>query len=508
MTKKLLILMILLLVTVPVFAQSVDTAWVRRYNGPGNGIDVASDLAVYGYGNVYVTGSSQGIASDSDYATIKYLPDGDTAWVRRYNGSANLVDCATDLVIDNSDNVIVTGRSYVSAIDCDYATIKYRPDGDTAWVRTYNGPGNAGDKATAIDVDAAGNIYLTGFSYGGPTSLYDYATIKYYPDGDTAWVRRYNGPFSNDEMVYDMVIDTFGNVYVTGWSIATVTGEDYATIKYDSLGNELWVRRYNGPADSWDEPRAITVDGTGNVYVTGMSAGIGTAEDYATIKYDSNGSELWVRRYDGPGNSTDAALAIAIDAFENVCVTGYSDGIGTAHDCATIRYYPDGDTSWVRRYASPGNGIDYGRAIAVDDSSNVYVVGECRSYPYFLTIKYNASGNTAWRYSEPLDCFNGIAYAMRVDSAYDVYVTGFSYGSGTGNDYATIKYVQFLRGDANEDGQVSIGDVIFLINYLFRGGPPPNPIQAGDANCDGKVSIGDIIYLINYLFRGGPPPCI
>ncbi|HEX9912384.1 MAG TPA: dockerin type I repeat-containing protein, partial [candidate division Zixibacteria bacterium] len=71
-----------------------------------------------------------------------------------------------------------------------------------------------------------------------------------------------------------------------------------------------------------------------------------------------------------------------------------------------------------------------------------------------------------------------------------------------------IKYVQFLRGDANRDSKVSLADIVYLINYLFKFGPTPEPNQSGDANCDGKVSLGDIVYLINYLFKFGPAPCI
>jgi hypothetical protein len=62
------------------------------------------------------------------------------------------------------------------------------------------------------------------------------------------------------------------------------------------------------------------------------------------------------------------------------------------------------------------------------------------------------------------------------------------------------------RGDANGDGIISPGDVIYLINYLFRGGPAPDPLERGDCNCDGEVDPGDVVYLINYLFRYGPPP--
>jgi len=64
-----------------------------------------------------------------------------------------------------------------------------------------------------------------------------------------------------------------------------------------------------------------------------------------------------------------------------------------------------------------------------------------------------------------------------------------------------------LRGDANGDGKVTVSDVVFLVNYLFKGGPTPLPYLSGDANCDTKVTISDVVYLVNYLFKGGPPPC-
>jgi len=64
-----------------------------------------------------------------------------------------------------------------------------------------------------------------------------------------------------------------------------------------------------------------------------------------------------------------------------------------------------------------------------------------------------------------------------------------------------------MRGDATADGTINIGDVVYLVTYLFQNGPPPCPMEAGDANCDGVVNIGDVVYLVTYLFQGGPPPC-
>jgi len=102
---------------------------------------------------------------------------------------------------------------------------------------------------------------------------------------DTAWVRRYNGPGNSEDHAYALSVDSSGNVYVTGWSPGSGTGLDYATIKYSPSGDTLWVKRYNGPGNGSDYAYALAVDGSGNVYVTGWSYGSGSSSDYATIKY-------------------------------------------------------------------------------------------------------------------------------------------------------------------------------------------------------------------------------
>jgi hypothetical protein len=80
-----------------------------------------------------------------------------------------------------------------------------------------------------------------------------------------------------------------------------------------------------------------------------------------------------------------------------------------------------------------------------------------------------------------------------------------NWGAGTWSKQ-TRHFVHFIRGDVSGDGQIDASDVVYLINYLFIGGPPPVPLTAGDATCNGVVDAGDVVYLLNYLFVNGPSP--
>jgi hypothetical protein len=126
-----------------------------------------------------------------------------------------------------------------------------------------------------------------------------------------------------------MALDSSGNIYVTGGSVASGTSDDCVTIKYDTSGNQLWVARYNGPANSIEYTEAIAVDSSGNVYVTGPSQGSGTDDDYVTIKYSQRADpiELLLRLaqdvielnlQNGIENSLDAKLDAALGALQDV----------------------------------------------------------------------------------------------------------------------------------------------------------------------------------------------
>jgi hypothetical protein len=325
--------------------------WTNRYNGPGNSYDYANGLAVDTKDNVFVTGSSIGSSGNYDYATIKYSSAGVPLWTNRYDGPGNSNDYANALAVDASGDVFVTGSATVSTNGhSDYATIKYSGAGVALWTNLYNGPGNGDDQALAAGVDSSGNVFVTGKSVGINDNL-DYATIKYSSAGVPLWTRRYTGPYFID-MASTLAVDAGGNVIVTGESLEYSGSFAFATVKYSGAGVMLWANRYNDPSIGTDLATSIALDAGGNVFVSGSSSGTGTGQDYTTIALSSAGVSLWTNHYNGPGNGQDfpgisiryptlvTRQALAVGADGSVYVTGSSDAgsRGTAFDFATVKY--------------------------------------------------------------------------------------------------------------------------------------------------------------------------
>src|SRR6185436_7196098 len=164
--------------------------------------------------------------------------------------------------------------------------------------------------------------------------------------------------------------------------------------KYNTNGVQQWIARYNGPANSFDIAYALTLDNAGNVYVTGSDQKVIYNSDFLTVKYNSAGVQQWTARYAGPANDNDESYALAVDKNGNVYVTGYINGVSPSWDIATIKYNTSGTQQWVEKYDGPGHGNDNGAAVGADARGNDYVAGTSLGKTYdlhFVTIKYNSS---------------------------------------------------------------------------------------------------------------------
>ncbi|HMS65791.1 MAG TPA: SBBP repeat-containing protein [Ignavibacteria bacterium] len=374
-------------------------SWIRQLRY-GTRTDDGSKVKTDSCGNVYVAGNSDSSYSsigNSDFLIIKYGPSGDTLWIRKYNGidtTNSRNDMVSDLVIDVSGNVFVTGKSMNKYGNFDYATVKYNTDGVFQWARRFNAPYNDADIPSAIAVDNSGNVYVTGQSR---YSSFDnqYVTIKYNSNGDSLWLANYNGG-GNSSSAFGLCVDNSGNCYVSGHSLRFAESWNFVTIKYNSSGIAQWTKMYNGAGGNTQEVlNSMKMDTSGNIYLNGYSNMSSPNMDYIAVKYDKNGNFLWASTYNGTGNGDDFSLSSTYDLSGNVYVTGYSTGTGSNNfDIATVKYNSSGVQQWVQRFNGPGNYIDIGRDVKTDLSGNIFVAGSAYlgNYSDAIVIKYSPAG--------------------------------------------------------------------------------------------------------------------
>ncbi|MBK9208838.1 MAG: SBBP repeat-containing protein [Anaerolineales bacterium] len=290
-----------------------DFVWAKRMGG--SDYDYGYGIAVDGDGNVYTTGSFRGTvdfdpgagttnlisAGLDDIFVSKLDSSGSFVWAKRLGGSS--ADVAGDIAVDGSGNVYTTGyfggtadfdpgagtADLTPAGSNDIFVSKLDSSGNFVWAKNMGGSGSDGGNGIALDSNGyvytaggfwdtadfdpgAGNAELT--SAGGT----DIFVSKLDSNGGFVWAKNMGGA-SNDPM-YDMAVDSSGNVYTTGFFLDTADfdpgagttnltsrGGDIFISKLDNNGNFIWAESIGG-ADL-DLGKGIAVDGSGYVYTTG-----------------------------------------------------------------------------------------------------------------------------------------------------------------------------------------------------------------------------------------------
>lgn len=334
--------------------------WASTYDESGE-YDETWDIVVDSSGNSYVTGGVRVADGSWDCITIKYDSAGNQKWAMKYdtNGYAGVA-----LKLDSAENNVYVG-SASTGVDLDYLVIKYRTsDGLQQWAKTYDGGGI--DHVEDLDVDSSDNVYVTGeaTALGNP----DCITVKYDSAGNEKWAKTYDSGASDKGNA--IVVDSSGNAYVTGMTGGGGT-VDYLTIMYDSTGAQQWVSLYDGPVNGDDGAVDIDLDELGNVYVTGESDAAAGQTDYATVMYDSAGNQQWVARYDQTG-LCDSGVGIAVYDSNNIYVTGDSDGFPpTYQDYATVKYIQAGGPGPIVKWEQKPDKSIYGIDIRCDRSDGI-----------------------------------------------------------------------------------------------------------------------------------------
>jgi subtilisin len=448
--------------------------WVARYNGDANVTDTAAGIGLDSIGNTYVTGASCVVDTTCnfiDYVTLKYDSMGKQVWLARYHQgnfpqAASVQAQAVDIQVDANGNSYVTGTENITEWDPitgntsstltgnSFVTTKYNNTGSPVWISRHIN--STYSKAFAVGIDQLGNVYVSGTSCNTPLlpqtcASPDFLTIKYDQNGNEVWERRYS---ASRFVAMAMAVAPSGNVYIAGTIIGCTNNCIlFATIKYDTNGNQLWANTFGSGGSVWIP--SLTIDKIENVYVVGSERSF-----YSIVKYDTNGNQIWAVN-DADTLETDSA-AITVDDSGNVYMTGLKlgDDISTDSDYFTAKFDVNGNKVWVQRYVNLG--YDEPTRIALDSIGNVYVTGfgcnaaagevldSCRGVSDIRTLKYDNAGNLLKVIGHTIgaNIYSVTFYAanwnpsIAVDSLDNIHLTGWACqdDSCTNADYVTLKY--------------------------------------------------------------------
>ena len=451
-----------------------DTALGVSSGGLASPVYVEDVFSTYLYGGV--GGASQAINNG-----IALGAQTSAGW---FNTSSSLLGYSVN--VDGSGNVYISGLASVGA-NTQYLTAKYNSSGAIQWQQYIaSGTGFTASIIPKSFVDSSGNMYICGY-FNSPAGAF---VAKLNTSGAIQWQRRFDTVSTT--VFSGVAVDGSGNVYVCGNS--TNNGQPGYLVKYNSSGTIQWQKSISGGySGSYPRFNSVAVDSSGNVYVVGDSYNSSATDSLLlTFKFDTNGNLTWQRQL-GEGSliSQGQAGDIAVDSSGNVYVCGgsyYDPTLASGTPAIIAKYNSTGIIQWKRslnnaspRASSAGNRA-YG--LALDSSSNVYVVGQADSIGWNTTgaqaynggfiAKYNSSGTL--QYTNAIYCSattwiantanQGISvsagfYKIAVDSTGSLY-TSFGAGSsrlvmkaptdGTGQSSISLDYIyQYLSNSSFAD---------------------------------------------------------
>ncbi|HEY6627203.1 MAG TPA: T9SS type A sorting domain-containing protein [Ignavibacteriaceae bacterium] len=426
--KRTLIAFVLFIVSLGLYAQSPE--WTSFFNNSASANEFIADVAFDNSGNTYLSGYGTMISGqDDDFITVKCNSSGTEEWSKVFNGPQSDDDISSAMFVDDAGNVYVTGISRWTADAFKIVTLKYSHSGNLLWITAFDSLGQSDSRAEDIWVDNGGNIFVTGWISQTNNGYYDIVTIKMNEDGSILdWA--YFGQVDNvSDYGSKVIADDNGNVITGGDSFRNVSlGRELVIIKYNSNLDTSWVVHINGSDNSFNEFTVdLALDDTGNVYALCRLQNNPGFTDFAVLKINQDGDVIWRTEFDEAGGQ-DIPEAMTMDDEGNIFVTGRVRRIsgGGYNDFAVIKYNNDGVEQWKSYYDGPNNLDDDPIDVVLDQDGNVFACGESNrdgSYFKFIVVKYNSAGVYEWEYVYD-ENVNGKAFSMRPDNNGYVYAAG------------------------------------------------------------------------------------
>ena len=432
------------LFSINVFSQTlVNTEWVILSGAPDGAVEWSSST-IDNSNNLLETGNTFVTNEGTNILTAKKDKYGQVVWEKLFDGTDSSNDYGIAIMPDASNNVYVAGATHVTADDAfDYVVLKYNSSGTLQWQYIYAGTADKNDLPIAVLPDENGNVYVTGLSESN-AGQQDILTLKLSPSGTLLWEARYDYAQLPD-LPAGIEFDNSGNIVVAGGSAKTADVWEIVTLKYSPSGSLLEETRVS--STTFEQPRAFAKDSFGNFYITGQTGTGGTNPNIKTIKLDSNLTIVWEKVYDGKGFE-DMGHAIAANNSGDVYVTGYSKNSDESQDIVTIRYKSDGTQEWHKNIKPlQAQGSAQGKKIAVGINGNITVAGETQASanPDMIVLGYDASGNKLWHklFSHTPTSIESPT-GITLDGDGNILITGISKDGASASNFS-IKYAPYAR---------------------------------------------------------------
>ncbi|GEM_PF-1497351 len=494
---------------------------LTKYNSLGDSLwsDKFPNLFTFGFedkpvavstddsGYVYLLAEISNIGSNGGHKDIllaKYNTSGTKLWHKFFNTSMEIDEFPTAFAIDKNSNIYICGkRTLVSTGDFNILLIKYNLNGELVWNKSYGDSTSFlfNDFASDIELDRNGNIFVTGSKYIGEDSKSDYITLKYDSSGALIWDRTYNGTGTDTDEAYALTLDSSSNVYVTGVSSGGANRFDIATIKYNNNGIEQWVRTYNG-LNFDDAGRYIESDKNGNIFVGGNTqVELFGKNVFTVLNYSESGILQWERKNVSTSAGNNNINGIRIDKNKNLIVGAtIFNGNTIKNDRLLIQYNSNGDSLWSNLYDTV-NTDNTMTGIFIDNENNLYSVGEDVINPnHFATVSKFKGISPAPK--KPVFIVPGVGATYAANISYDM---GWMLKRGIEPDSIQIDPLAKVYHDLiitlQNNGYVLNKD-LFVVNYDWR--LQPGPVDnAIDGHINGLTASGisdnQYLYAVDYL---------
>jgi hypothetical protein len=384
---------------------SGTTLWTKTYTGPST-VNILSDMEIDLSSNIYITGMSLGQNTGFDYATLKYDADGNLLWANRFNSPGNKSEIPYDMEIGNDGRVFVTGSSQFASDTSEILTAVYYTDGSLSSLMYFNSPGGRMGQGLRIKKDDFGCLYVAG-TLRQSNGTNDIVLIRYSEAGAYMWHRTYNSNFDNNES--PMAITTLSSmVTVTGSFYQPGYGTNMLTLQFDYQGGFRWVRSVYGAGDGDDTGNDIVMDGQYNTYVAGKTKNSNGDYDCALLKYSVTGSLIYGVSFDGAAHKDDEGTDMEMDGLENIYIAGSSKNSSSDMDGLLIKFSSNGSILWNKTFNYASGLNDFFTTVS-EQNGKIYTAGNTgtSSATLPLVVKYtealtgiNPAGNeTAEGYS-------------------------------------------------------------------------------------------------------------